>query len=569
MRLEDARRLTGRNLLGPGPLVVAELALEPPERVDDVVAAWRTQLARMRGALGLSPDVTPVLRAGRTWVVAGFGAPIDELMAGAEATEWAAWSATEVLAGRPPLPLEPKRAEIAAILERDRDPRLLALQAEATRRGLAFLWDDEEVSVGHGCRSMTWGLRALPEVADVPWARLGRVPVALVTGTNGKTTSTRLLARMVAQTGVVVGSSCSDGVAIGAQSLRTGDWTGPAAARLVLRDPTVEFAVLETARGGILRRGLACDDVDAALITHVTDDHLGTFGIDDLDGMAEVKAVVARAVRPGGRVVLNARDARLVALAARLTTPVSFFADLERDPSAAAVIDAHAARGGHAVVARGGEVLELQGGAESRLTSVAAVPLTFGGAARYNVENALGAAAMARGLGLDTAAIVRALEGFGSADNPGRGETHLVGGVTVFIDYAHNPDGVASALSVARALLRHPHSRLAVITGSPGDRTDAEIEAVVRNLRQARVDRVFLREIEGYLRGRAPGEVPALFQKLLRAQAFAPEAIVQVSTEVEALERAMAQAQPGDVVALLVHVERQAVRAWLEARRGG
>jgi len=217
---------------------------------------------------------------------------------------------------------------------------------EATRRALPLLWDDEHVSIGEGSRSACWPRAALPDVADVPWQDLGAIPVALVTGTNGKTTSTRLLARMAREAGFRVGAASSDEISIGTQVVQNGDWTGPAAARIVLRDTGVDFAVLETARGGILRRGLAVESCDAALITNISDDHLGSYGVDDLAAMTRVKAVVADAVRPAGTVVLNAHDEKLVALASSLDRAVVFFANLDRDdPAARAVIAGARARG--------------------------------------------------------------------------------------------------------------------------------------------------------------------------------------------------------------------------------
>ena len=168
----------------------------------------------------------------------------------------------------------------------------------------------------------------------MPWDSAGRIPVALITGTNGKTTTTRLLARVAREAGKKVGMSSSDTVTIGTNVIEQGDWTGPAAARIVLRSHEVDFAVLETARGGILRRGLAVDEADAAIITNVSEDHSG-YGIDDLDQMAQVKAVTVRAVKKGGTVVLNAHDRRLVALIPSLAAEVTLFADLDREDAGA------------------------------------------------------------------------------------------------------------------------------------------------------------------------------------------------------------------------------------------
>ncbi len=555
MRLEDARRLTGPNWYGRRPLALLELGLEPGDTAASARATVQAELTRLRAALDLAPVTLRVARASPTWVALAHEAPLDELLVGAELLEWAMTSAGG--------PLEPKLAELTALLARERNPRLLALEAEAARRGVPFAWDDEVVSLGHGKRSVSYPRDAMPQVAAVPWSSLGAMPVALVTGTNGKTTSTRLLARMVQEAGLAVGSCCSDAVTLAGQVVREGDWTGPAAARLVLRSPEVEVAVLELARGGILRRGLACDEVDVALLTNVRDDHLGAYGVESLDDMAQVKAVVARAVRPGGTVVLNASDARLVALAADLQAKVTWFADLDARGELEA-LSAHCARGGTAWVARGGQLVALHGAVATPLLAVTAMPLSFGGTARYNVENALGAAAAAEALGVPPAAIVRALESFGAEDNPGRGETWRREGVTVFLDFAHNPDGAAAALRVAASLVQ-PGGRLMVIGGSAGDRADDELEAVADRLHEAKPAQVYLRDLAHYLRGRQPGEVPTFLRRALLARGFAEAQVTLAGSEVEALERATAQAHDGDAVALLVHVDRSEVRDFLQA----
>ncbi len=349
MQLVDARRLTGPNLLSRSPQVLVELAFDVADDLQAALATYSTELGRMRKALDL-PDCPALnVRAHLGGAVIGYDAAIDVMLACAEMSEWAALSACELAAGRIALPLEPKRLEIAQQLDRDRSPRLLALDAEAARRGIPLFWDDEEVSVGAGSRSACWPRGALPIAADVHWHSLGTVPISLVTGTNGKTTCTRLLARIAREAGMHVGSTSSDEIAVGGAVIDTGDWTGPAAARTVLRRKDIDFAVLETARGGILRRGLAIAECDAALITNVSDDHLGGYGIDDLEAMMRVKAVAAEAVRPSGTVVLNAHDPKLVALAEGLGPRVVFFADLSReDPEARAVIARHRASGGTA-----------------------------------------------------------------------------------------------------------------------------------------------------------------------------------------------------------------------------
>jgi cyanophycin synthetase len=524
VRLDDARRLTGPNLYGAQPLVLLELFLDEGESAASVRDVIQKRLKPLRAQLGLGEVELRIVRAQPGWVALAHDAPLDEMLLSAELLE-------RTLTGAP-------LDGLALQLE----PQLDVLAREARRRDVPFLWDDERISLGHGKRSRQYTHGELPEIDDVPWSELGAIPVAMVTGTNGKTTSTRLLTRMVRESGRAVGMTSSDAVTIAGRTLHEGDWTGPAAAREVLRSHEVEVAVLETARGGILRRGLACDSIDVALLTNISDDHLGGYGVNTLEDMAQVKAVVANAAR---HVVLNARDERLRALSLKPGVEVTWFAD----------VDGGAPRSANAVLALNGQLVVTRGGVETALLPINSIPITFQGAARYNVENALGATAAALALGVPTGAIITALQHFTAADNPGRGETWTHDGVTLFIDYAHNPDGVASALQVANSL-RAPSGRLTVITGSAGDRPDEELNAVCERISAHQPAAVYVRELSHYLRGRRAGEVSAFFIRQLGARL--------ATSEVEALTSAAATSQRGDVIALLVHVDRDEVRAHLE-----
>jgi len=566
MQLLDARRLTGPNFLSRSPLVIVELGLEG-EEPSAALEAYLNELTRMRSALGVEGDVAPTLYEHRGGAIIGYEAPIDVMLACAEMSEWAALSACEILAGRPALDLEPKRAEVHAMLERDGSPRLLALRAEAERRGLPFLWDDDCVSVGTGSGCVSWPRASLPDPRDVDFDSLASIPIALVTGTNGKTTSSRLLARIVREAGFRVGSTSSDEIAVGSEVIDSGDWTGPAAARTVLRRKDVDFAVLETARGGILRRGLAIVDCDAALITNVSDDHLGSYGIDDLAAMTRVKAVAARAVRRSGTVVLNAHDPKLVALAAELDANVVFFANLERDdPEARAVIASHRASGKASVFAEGGEIIAAEGTEARAIVRVDAVPITFGGRAGYNVENVAACVAMARALGIADDAVVRAVSAFQVSDNPRRGELRERGGVRVLLDFGHNPDGIRAVMQLVTALREDRPGRLTVIAGHAGDRSERDFEQVVETILAAKPDRVLLRDLHGYLRGRPPGEIPRLFERALIERGYASSRIATVDSEAAALRLFFDDATAGDFVVLLVHLEPDEVRAFLDAQ---
>ena len=569
MLLADVRRLTGPNLLSSSPLVIVELTLDVPDVFEHCREVYLHELARMRTALGFAPDVATTERPHRGGAVIGYEAPLDVMLACAEMSEWAGLSACEILRDRAQAPLEPKRTEIEEMLAKDRNPALVALEAAAKQHGVPFLWDDSTVSVGIGPTTRAWNHDALPAVADVDWSSLASIPVALVTGTNGKTTTTRLLTRMVREGGRRVGTTSSDGVIVNGDVVEEGDWTGPAAARMVLRRTDIDVAVLETARGGILRRGLALDTCDAAAITNVSEDHTGGYGIDDLHAMTRVKGVVAYAVRKTGTVVLNAHDPKLIALARTLTSHVVLVADLERgDPAAAGAVEAHRALGGEAILAVDGAIVCAKGAMdihEQLPIAVAEIPVTFGGAARYNVENVLTAVALARSLGVATDAIVRALTGFQIADNPRRGELHELHGVRIMLDFGHNPEGVRAVLRLVATL--RGAGRLFVIAGSAGDRTNHEIQEMARAITEAQPHRVLLRELAAYMRGRIPGEVSGIFKHMLEAHGLAPEIVTIAASEVSALEAAMSDARPGDFVLVLIHIEDEAVHAYLETLR--
>ena len=522
MRLEESRRITGPHLLLAAPGAGAEVWLEPGED-------WSAPWARVRAAVeALGWPWRPGVRTWPGGVSLAFEAPEDQL-------ETAAWVFDHAFEGAPPL------AQLQADAAREAKPALLAFLAAVRARGLPVFWDEDRVTVGLGQHARTWSIDALPDPHTVEG---GRVPLCFVTGTNGKTTTTRLVARMAQEAGYITGNTSSDGVVVAGETVKKGDWTGPGAARQVLRDDRVGFAVLETARGGLMRRGLAITGADAAIVTNVSDDHLGEWGIVDLAGTAEAKLVIARGLRPGGVLVANAGSAPLAAAAAPLG-PVWFGYD--PGPERAAWHE--------------DGWLMLDG---APLLRVEEIPITFGGAARFNVENALGAALLARVMGIDRAAIVRALRAFRPTpeDNAGRMNVVDLGGVTAVVDFAHNPDGIRQIGPVIQAL---PARRRVIVLGQAGDRRDEDVAALVDEVVRVGFDHVVLKELPEHRRGRAVGEVPAMLRSLLLARGFPASEIDEEPDELPAVERALAWAEAGDLVLLLVHEHYDAV---MERLRG-
>lgn len=559
MKLLESRRLTGPNLLLDRAGAMVEVSLEPGEE-EAAVAAWREQARRILDAVGWSEEETAarVFPGGASLVIS---APIDGLYAATEVNEWA-WAAAETVVlriGDPPDPAE-AAGWLRGEIERERNPALLALRDAARKRGVAFLWGEDLATVGLGKGSRTWPLDALPSPGEVDWDAVHDVPVLLVTGTNGKTTTVRLLAAMLRQAGKVAGTTSTDRIEVEGETLDQGDFSGPGGARALLRDRRVEVAVLETARGGILRRGLALDRADAALVTNIAADHLGEFGVYDLASLAAAKLVVTRAVSMGGTVVLNADDPELVRASRALVAPVSWFGLDPENP----ILRTQLGVGGPAAFLDGEELALVTVGERRTVARVYELPAAFGGAARHNVANALAAIALAATLHLPLEDMAAGLRAFGSdpEDNPGRANLLERDGVRILVDYAHNPHGMEALLPLAATL---PAERRLLLIGQAGDRDDGALRDFARAAWPFRPDFVVVKELAEMLRGREPGEVPAVFEAEFRRLGMLPQAIVKTNSELEGVRRALAWARPGDLLLLLVHTQREAVMKLLQS----
>jgi cyanophycin synthetase len=381
-----------------------------------------------------------------------------------------------------------------------------------------------------------------------------------VTGSNGKTTTTRLVAAMWRAAGRTTGWSCSDGVWVDDEQLEQGDYSGPAGARVVLRDIRVNAAVLETARGGILRRGLAVSRADAAIITNVAADHFGEYGMGTLQDLATAKGVVARALGDHGTLVLNADDAVLVDLASSLKVRIAWFSMSAEHPA----LDAHVLAGGDAATLHDGRVMLHRDDVWDDLGAIDAMPLTLNGTATHNIENVLGAALLASEAGVPVDAIRETLATFGKSptDNPGRLQVRRFGDMTVLVDYAHNPDGLAALCETAKGM---PAKRRLVILGQAGNRDDEQLRALARAAWDViHFDRIIIKEMPTLLRGRHAGEVPAILANELSLLGVPRDRVDEAASELEAIRHAFEWAQDGDLLVCPVHVEKKGVLSWLK-----
>jgi cyanophycin synthetase len=406
-----------------------------------------------------------------------------------------------------------------------------------------------------------------------------RVPVISISGTNGKSTVTRMIAHVLRRAGRRVGFTTSDGIHVDGRLVQPGDWTGPGGAAAILGRSDVEVAVLETARGGILLRGVGYASNEASVLTNVSADHLDLQGIHTLPELAAAKATICRITKPDGWVVLNADDRHVAAVAGLVAARVAFFS---LEPDGHPVLGPHLERGGRAHVLRDGALVEIEAGVERPFVDVVEVPAALGGLARHNVANALAAAGGARALGATLEQVADGLRDFRpSADrSPGRLNLFRHGKRVVIVDFAHNEAGLEALLDVAEGIAAGGAAGawpVTAIVGTAGDRPDDAIRGIGR-IAGARATRVAIKETVDYLRGRDRHETVALLQGGVAEgagerggaapRAGGPAGVPVYETEVEALRAELALAAGPDdrgrgdrpaVIALMCHAERDGV----------
>ncbi len=370
-----------------------------------------------------------------------------------------------------------------------------------------------------------------------------RIPIAAVTGVNGKTTVTRLLACVLREAGQRVGMTCTDGIYIGERRIDQGDCSGPASAHAVLANPDVDVAILETARGGILRAGLAFRECDVAIVTNIGDgDHLGLSEIHTPDDLAGVKAVIVENVAPDGTAVLNAADPLVCAMADRCPGSVILFAADPDEPALAA----HRGRGGRAVCVRHGEMILCEGMRETGVSRLIHIPITHGGRIGFQVENTLAVAAGAWALGVPLDAIRQTLETVGAESDviPGRFNLFEIHGATVIVDYGHNTSALQALID---AVLPLPCRSRSIIYTAAGDRRDQDMVqqgALIGH----HFDHVILHE-DHYVRGRAAGEIIALIRRGI-AEGSRVRKIQEFQGALRSVEAALGGLSAGDLLVI-------------------
>lgn len=557
MKMTDLRRLTGASLILDRPGAAAEIELSD-QQGGVLVALWRRHVKQLLDAVGWTEEVIRA-RAYPGGASLAISAPLDGLDAATDILELAWTAACDQLEGNACADLASAAKKLRDQIAEERNTRLVALARAADLHGVTFLNGEDRVSLGLGIGGILWPENELPEPDDIDWEGLHDVPVALVTGTNGKSTTVRLTAAIGRAAGRTVGLSSSDWVRVGNDIIDEGDYSGPGGARRAVRDPRVDLAVLEVARGGLLRRGLSIPRARAGLVTNVALDHMGEYGITDLAALAEAKFLITRSIEPGGRLVLNADDPHVVRQAMTYSGEITW---VTLDASAP-WLAGWAESGGRAAVFEDDHLVLLRGTERTPILEVADFPLAMGGIAKFNLANGIAAIALADALDLPVEAMAKGLASFEASpdENPGRGNFLDLGGVKVLVDFAHNPHGLAALIEAIKQL---PAKRRLVLLGQAGDRRDDDIRALVHTVWDAKPDRIIVKEMEKALRGRAAGEVPALIARELTSLGAPSEIVCQAASEVEATRQALDWAAPGDFLILLLHTERKAALALLQ-----
>jgi cyanophycin synthetase len=372
------------------------------------------------------------------------------------------------------------------------------------------------------------------------------IPIIAITGTNGKTTVTRMISHVLQEKNLNVGTTTTDGIYINDETITEGDTTGPVSAKTILGDKAIDVAVLETARGGIVRRGLGYDWSDVAVITNITADHLGQDGIETVEDLVWIKSLIAERVREGGTLILNADDEMWASVAERpavkrVGKKIVYFSLDENNP----IVRKHLNAGGTAYFVRENWIVEANGNSQIQVVKPAAIPATMNGAAEYQIANAMAAIAACRAHGVALERIKAALGEFqNETKNPGRTNFYRVERGHVLVDYGHNPGAFAA---ICRMAARLKGKRTTGIIGVPGDRNDALIRESGRVAANG-FDRIIIKE-DVDKRGRTRGEVARLLCETIAEESAERECSVVIN-EVEAFENELKNIRENDVVVI-------------------
>ena len=559
--LDGCRRLTGPSLVWSETGAILDVLVRDID-MERVLDCWYRQVNELLAQLRWQqPKLTH--RRFENGFNLLLAAPIDQLYSAVMVLETAWYFSACDLLGVTAEAKEQLIQDIFDEMQSEKNDALIELQNGAADHGVDFLVDDEVVSIGHGEGSRSFNVGDIPRVTQIDWESIRDIPVAMITGTNGKSTSVRLLDGIARAANQVSGVTSTDFVRVGDDVLDRGDYSGPGGARLLLRDRRLQVAFLEVARGGILRRGLPLRQARAALVTNVANDHLGQYGVNSLAALTETKFAVSKTLAANGVLVVNADDSGIVEFLAG--KPVQNLCWFSLDKSNAQIqrqIENH----GRCCFSDNAKLVYFDGLQFNEICAVNDIPMTLNGAARHNVRNALGAIGVAAAMDYTSAQMAAGLSHFNSdeRDNPGRlNSFELANSARVIVDFAHNAHSVAA---VADTVSRMPARQKWALFGSAGDRSDDEIAAIARGVCSLEPDYVVIAEVEDYLRGRALGEVSEIMKQACLQSGLAEKQIILAESPLAGVKLAVCRMQADDLGLFLVLAEREQVIDYLKSQ---
>ena len=556
LELDEARRLTGANLLWEKPGAIVDVLIDgiEPQLVSQ---SWQKWMRQTLDDFSWQDQqmITREYEGGASFAIS---APMDALYVACELVEFA-WDCCVAELQSQSLPdRDAQLDELRNQLAEQAHPQLLELIAASDQQGVSCLVDDDELSFGLGPSAEVWPIADIPAVDSIDWAKYSDVPRAYVTGTNGKSTSVRLASEIANAAGKTAGITSTDYIRVGEDIIDRGDYSGPGGARILLRDNRCEIAFMEVARGGILRRGLPVSSVNAALVTNVASDHLGQYGVNTVEDLAATKFVVAKALDDRGVLVVNADNELVVEQAKRSGKTLCWYSQFEDNP----LIQEQLEKGGRAVYPSAGQLRHHYQGKFDDFGLIEQMPMTFGGTAAHNIQNALGVVGLCKALYLPRSAIRTGLMSFGSnaEDNPGRGNVYQIRGCKVIVDFAHNQHSMRAVVDMVK---RMPANNRIAMFSHGGDRSDQDIKGLTEAVAELDASYYITAELEAYLRGREMGEIPQLVSQILHDFGVDKAKIKTASDPLDGAKQAVEMAVEGDVVLLFVLDQREEVHEFL------
>jgi len=526
----------------PGAILEVDV---PTARQDEAVQVWETNVRRYLNAVGWK-NATTLHRKYENGISLYFTAPIDALYAACEVNE-AAWHLTvSDMNDTPSGSFGDDVARLKNEITAELNPSILALKEAAQTNSVRFLQADEMVSVGTGTGSQTFDVDKIPDPSELDWEKIHDVPVILITGTNGKSTTVRLLESILSEAGLTPGASSTDGIRVNKKTIEADDYSGPEGARATLRNENISSAVLEIARGGILRRGMPVEDVQAAIVTNVAEDHFGEWGVNSLPEMVETKFVVRKALKNDGLLILNADDQGCVDFGKNVSETVCWFSLDPQNP----MVNRHKKCGGRSAYLDRGQIIYANGTEEETIGHVNDFPIAMNGLSRHNILNCLGAILLAKSLKIKKSVIFNALSTFGTSyqDNPARGNIFKKDGSTIVVDFAHNPHGLSAIIDMVSQM---EGKRKLILLGQAGDRSNEDIGDLVDVALGLNPHHVVVCEIPKYIRGREEGEIPNLIKSYFMDQGIQESSIIIEKSIYTGVLSALKWMEPGDLLLLL------------------